>query len=130
MAKAYGIRTDLNKPKSPMPVTAPPSNQYGEAKRLREAQRQVPMGAAPAEVQVQEEPKKVRKPLPLDAPTNNPNEPITAGMDFGAGPNRMAVGLPSIFEERRAAAVEIAQIAAAFQTEDLMDMVSRFSGRY
>jgi hypothetical protein len=130
MAKAYGIRTDLNKPKSPLPVQTAPSNQYGEAKRLREAQRAVPMGAPPTDMQARKATKNVRKPVALDAPTARPSEPITAGMDFGPGPGRMAIGLPSVFEERRAAAVEIAQIASAFQTEDLMDMVSRFGGRY
>ncbi len=31
---------------------------------------------------------------PLSAPTERPNEPITAGMDFGAGPGSEALNLP------------------------------------
>jgi hypothetical protein len=113
-----------------MAVTVGPSQQYGEAEKLRRAQEAVPMGASPTDVQARQEQRAMRKPVPLDAPTSRPQEPITAGMDFGPGPNRLAVGLPSMFDERRAAAVEIMQIAAAYQTEDLMDMVERFSGRY
>jgi hypothetical protein len=31
---------------------------------------------------------------PLTAPTERPDEPITAGMDFGAGPGSEALNLP------------------------------------
>jgi len=31
---------------------------------------------------------------PLTAPTERPNEPLTAGMDFGAGPGSEALSLP------------------------------------
>jgi hypothetical protein len=31
---------------------------------------------------------------PLTAPTERPNEPLTAGMDFGAGPGSEALNLP------------------------------------
>jgi hypothetical protein len=31
---------------------------------------------------------------PLTAPTERPNEPVTAGMDFGAGPGSEALNLP------------------------------------
>lgn len=123
-------RTDLNGPKRSMPVVVGPSQQYGESEKLRRAQKAVPMGAPPTDVRAAETAKKPRKLVPLSAPTARPSEPITAGMDFGPGPNRLAVGLPSVFDERRAAVVEIAQIAAVFQTEDLLDMVARFGGRY
>ena len=34
-------------------------------------------------------------PVPLSAPTQRPNEPITAGVDFGPGPGSEALRLPN-----------------------------------
>ena len=34
--------------------------------------------------------------VPLSAPTQRPNEPITAGMDFGPGPGTEAIRIPNM----------------------------------
>ena len=34
--------------------------------------------------------------VPLNAPTQRPNEPITAGMDFGPGPGSEAIQIPNM----------------------------------
>jgi len=60
---------------------------YGEATKQAQAQQAVPTGAPPTEVQAQ----KMSGPITgLTAPTERPDEPITAGSPFGPGPNRVS----------------------------------------
>ncbi len=83
---AYAQRTDLN--------SSAMTPQYGGVKALVDAQKVVPMaqsqtGAAP----------QVQRPVPgeggsLTRPTDRPQEPITAGAPFGAGPGPTAAGIP------------------------------------
>jgi hypothetical protein len=67
-------RTDL-------PRTTAPGQPYGVAGAQQAAMAAVPMGAPPTSQAPAPPP-----PTPLGAPTERPNEPITAGMPFGAGP--------------------------------------------
>lgn len=81
MAQAYGNRTDLNNPANKVRKMAATGQTYGAATQQMRAQSAVPMAASPAE----------QVPAPgsmgsLDRMTERPSEPITAGMDFGAGP--------------------------------------------
>lgn len=67
---------------------------YGKRKEQMDAQRAVPMGRSPVETQ----PPMVR-PVPgapgsLTAPTARPDEPITAGAPFGAGPGPEMMPMP------------------------------------
>ena len=83
----YPNRTDLNNPAKKLPVKTAPGQTYGEAGAQRRAQQAVPMGApqAPQAAPQQQQ----RQPLPvtpLTAPTERPDEPITAGNPLGAGP--------------------------------------------
>jgi hypothetical protein len=59
---------------------------YGQGQALMQQQQGAPMSAGPAPVAA---------PLPLEnqlmQPTNNPMEPITAGVDFGPGPGSEAL---------------------------------------
>ena len=62
-------------------IQAATGQTYGEAGKQMAAQRAVPMGTPPTEVQ---------RPVPgtlgsLTRPTERPMEPITAGAPFGAG---------------------------------------------
>ena len=82
----YPNRTDLNNSAKKLPVTTVPGQTYGEAGAQRRAQQAVPMGAPQAP---QVAPQQQRQPLPvtpLNAPTERPDEPITAGNPLGAGP--------------------------------------------
>lgn len=38
----------------------------------------------------------------LTDPSNNPGEPLTAGLDYGPGPDSSALGLPKYSDERQA----------------------------
>jgi hypothetical protein len=83
---AYAQRTDLN--------SSAMTPQYGGTKALADAQRAVPMGQSPTGAAPQ-----VQRPMPgesgsLTRSTERPQEPITSGAPFGAGPGPTAAGIP------------------------------------
>ena len=85
--KARPNRTDM----LAQPVKTPTGGKYGAAKQLAAAQQAVPMAQqAPAgQVNMQNalaQAQAFQMPVGLAAPTERPAEPITAGMDMGAGP--------------------------------------------
>jgi hypothetical protein len=74
-------------------IQAATGQTYGEAGKQIAAQRAVPMGAPPTQV-----PAQAPRPMPgslgsLTRPTDRPDEPITAGADFGAGPSSLQAGI-------------------------------------
>lgn len=77
----FSVREDL-----------PPSTQYGERKQMQEMIQGAPTrttGAAAEQIS------KVQTPIvPLYAPTQRPNEPVTTGIRFGegAGPEVLGAG--------------------------------------
>ena len=62
--------------------------------------------------------------MPLDAPTQFPDEPVTAGSEFGAGPGPDVLGLG-----RDTLADEVRALYAAFPNEDLRALVEALDGR-
>jgi hypothetical protein len=75
------------------PIRDLPDAQYGENASFREAQQGAPLpgsstsgGAAPPPS---------RPVIGLGEPTNQPDTPVTAGADVGAGPGSEALGLPA-----------------------------------
>jgi len=67
---------------------------YGQGQEMMTQQQSAPMaGPNPTEAS---SPLGAAMPsvTPLTAPTERPNEPLTAGMDFGAGPGSEALNLP------------------------------------
>jgi hypothetical protein len=70
---------------------------YGENKELNDLQAMGPMSAAPglptAMPVAPSTP--MPQPTPLTAPTERPNEPVTAGMDFGLGQGSEALTMPN-----------------------------------
>lgn len=69
---------------------------YGQNKAVNEQRKAAPITAAPTGTTLAAETRRlVQTPLiPLDAPTQRPNEPITAGVDAGAGPGSEVLNLP------------------------------------
>ena len=87
MAQQYPNRTDLSNPAKKLAVTTVPGQTYGKAGEQRRAQQAVPMGT-PQQPQAPQQ-QQQQQPLPvtpLNAPTERPDEPITAGNPLGAGP--------------------------------------------
>jgi hypothetical protein len=83
----YPNRTDLNNPAKKLPVKTVPGQTYGEAGAQRRAQQAVPMGAPqPPQVAPQQQQRQPLPVTPLSAPSERPDEPITAGNPLGAGP--------------------------------------------
>ena len=95
------------RPSSPAPVSGPGSlsrrtdgqgarymagGEYGEGQEMMDLQTSAPMSKAPEQPRMRQ-PRSGRqvveegmRPTPLFAPTERPNEPITAGAPFGPGP--------------------------------------------
>lgn len=69
---------------------------YGQNKAVNEQRAAAPLaGSRAATSQVGEAREAIATPLiPLDAPTQRPEEPITAGVDIGAGPGSEILNLP------------------------------------
>lgn len=106
----YPNRNDLQLGQR-LPVAAPSGGAYGDRTRLEEAQRAVPLrpapstpsGAVPGGAGGPLPPP--APPLPLDAPTVAPTEPVTAGSAYGPGPGPEALG-PGMSGDLRAEDVE------------------------
>lgn len=69
-----------------------PDAQYGEAATYRDLQQAAPLaqtpGPSPADAPIEDQgPSQV--PVGLDAPSERPDEPVTAGAPSGPGPNTM-----------------------------------------
>lgn len=101
------------KPSDPAPVSNPGSGrrtdggpaqaprymaggQYGEGQALMGLQQAAPMAAVSkpkiSGAQASQATRQLPPLTPLTAPTERPNEPLTAGMPFGAGPGPEALG--------------------------------------
>jgi hypothetical protein len=104
-----------------MAVQAATGQTYGKATEQMNAQRAVPMGAPPTEVQ---------RPVPgtlgsLTRPTERPMEPITAGAPFGAGMGPVGAGIPQPTGDN--ALEELRMIFQMFPNDDLADLIDSFS---
>lgn len=85
---ALSRRTDGNPTQSAQYMAG---GAYGEGKQMLEMQRSAPMAAA-SRPNIKAAPIQdlnLAPIVPLNAPTQRPDEPLTAGMPFGAGPNRV-----------------------------------------
>jgi hypothetical protein len=93
----YSQRTDSGG----QPIRALPDPQYGEAMAYEEQQKGAPLAEAPSTPSPRIRPSEAASapsagpsapPLPLFAPSQRPDEPITAGAPVGAGPNTLSGG--------------------------------------
>lgn len=74
----FSVREDL-----------PPSKEYGERKQMQEIMQGAPTGTTGAAAEPIR--KAATQVTPLFAPTQRPDEPITAGVDFGPGVDSSAL---------------------------------------
>lgn len=93
MAEQYSNRADLRNPAAKIAATAAKGQTYGEAGKQMAAQKVVPMGAAPTDVQATQQTAAPGQVADLTAATNRPSEPISSGADFGDGPGSEIFGL-------------------------------------
>jgi hypothetical protein len=130
MAEQYGNRSDLRNPATRQVRFT--GQTYGEGAAQARAQQAVPPGSAPATVDAQAmAARQAPRPgaQPLLRPTDRPTEPITAGANFGPGPNAQQAGImprqlpvDDTMEQLRA-------LYLAFPNEDLEDMLSKYEMR-
>lgn len=109
-------------------IQAATGQTYGKATEQMNAQRAVPMGAPPTEAP------QVQRPVPgtlgsLTRPTERPMEPITAGANFGAGPNFFAAGIPLPQSPSATAIEEIRAIAQLYGSDDLLDLLDAYGNQ-
>ena len=96
---------------------------YGKRKQQEQALQAVPMAPSPTGT-----PQPVRRPTPsapgsLTAPTARPNEPITAGASFGAGPGPMGAGIPELGQDEDDALIEMRAIYRMYPSQELADII-------
>lgn len=130
--KAYSNRSDLN---TVVPIKAAPGQQYGAAKAQIDAQKAVPIArpstdavpqggsaspgaSSPASGPAGPLPGQL---VPLDAPTQRPGEPVTAGLPVGPGPGREVLG--PLAGEGEDVAMQLRAIYARFPNEDLRSLL-------
>ena len=109
-------------------IQAATGQTYGKATEQMNAQRAVPMGTPPTEAP------QIQRPVPgtlgaLTRPTERPMEPITAGANFGAGPNAIAAGIPIPQSPTARAVDEIRAIAQLYGSDDLLDLLDAYGNQ-
>ena len=112
---AYAQRTDLN--------SSAMTPQYGGVKKLADAQKAVPMGASPVAA-----PPQIQRPVPgaagpLTRPTERPLEPVTAGANFGPGPNAMAAGIIPTPPAQNDVLEQLAYLNSLYPNRDLENLI-------
>ena len=71
-----------------------PGLPYGQGQTTMSQQQSAPMAGPNPTAPASPFSEMMPSVTPLTAPTERPNEPITAGMDFGAGPGSEVLNLP------------------------------------
>ena len=122
MANAYPQRTDLA-------VSTPKSKSYGDATASRRAQQIVPMGNPDIPVPQARPTRPKQELIPLDAPTQRPAEPITAGANFGPGPNSTGAGLPPVAGGKDDLSLRLRAIASQFPSAALLGLIAELESQ-
>lgn len=93
---ALSRRTDGPQGGGGQPVRAPSGGKYGERQALEQMQQAAPLSASPGgDAGAPPTADLTEGLVGLDAPTQQPDTPVTAGADRGAGPGLEALGLPN-----------------------------------
>ena len=109
-----------------LPISTASNQQYGMRLAQQKAQQAVPMGQSPTTVPSPVQSQRRVAPgslTPLTAPTARPDEPITAGADFGPGTTAMGAGIPNEMSANDDALLELKAIYSAYPSQDLADVI-------
>ena len=115
-----------------LPISTASNQQYGQRLAQQRAQEAVPMGQSPttAPSPVSKKPRVAPGSLtPLTAPTARPGEPITAGADFGAGPNSLAIGMIPQIGSKDDLAMRVRAIVSQFPSAALLGLVAELESQ-
>lgn len=118
VGKSYANRSDLNG--GPLPVQTAPSPQYGARVASERQQQAVPLSAPPTPPPAAQPQQMVERPAPPDlfAPTMRPDEPLTAGIDGGAGPGSEAINATD-----DPVTLDLRRLYLAYPNEDLRELI-------
>jgi hypothetical protein len=105
--------TAFDKNASRQPIREMPSQEYGDRAAMTALQGSAPINATPSMI----------RPTPLSAPSERPDEPVTAGAPFGAGPGPEALPIPPAMEDE--VAQTILALASIYPDPDLARLVDR-----
>lgn len=127
-APMYPNRSDLRDRATKVARTAAKGQAYGEAGKQLAAQRAVPIAASPSDAVPAPQPS---GPMPgslgaLDRPTERPTEPITAGVDFGAGPGAMQAGVSQPIRTADPVLERLRVLARQFPNDDVLDLLDSY----
>lgn len=118
----YPNRTDLQNPAAKIAVNAAKGQPYGEASQQIAAQQAVPMGASPVSMPPQRiQPGSMGD---LTRTTERPSEPISAGADYGPGPNMRQAGVASTLPGFNDTIEELKVLYRMFPNDDLARLLS------
>jgi len=128
----YSNRSDLRNPATRRANFT--GQTYGEAAQQARAQAALPPGTAPSTVQAQQmaaqQPPAPRPDAqPFLRPTERPTEVITAGANFGPGPNAMEAGIMPRQIAVDNTMEQLRLLYEMFPNEDLADMISKYDYR-
>ena len=112
-----------------------PDAQYGEAAEFNSLQKQAPLANVPsapsggAPAGPRPNPTPLSSVIPLNAPTQRPDEPVTAGSNFGPGPGPEALGLGRGQADYSSARATLASIAQASNNPEAAALLKMLQSR-
>jgi hypothetical protein len=126
----YPNRSDLRNPATRK--VAFTGQTYGEGAAQARSQQAVSPGSAPSDVQAQQQ-AAAQRPRPgqisLTAPSARPDEPITAGAEFGPGPGPAAAGVMPRMIPVDPVLETLQTLYAMYPNDGLAEMISKFGNR-
>ena len=100
-APEYGAGVQMQQQKAGAPLASSPDVRGATNTAVRQAAQQA-VNAQPQQA-----------PTPLFAPSQRPQEPITSGVDIGAGPGSNALSIPNAAQSQYATAYDLVRTLAA-----------------
>jgi hypothetical protein len=103
---------------------------YGEATAQEASQQAVRPGTSPATLQGQAAAAQAPRPgaKTFNRPTERPNEPLTAGADFGAGPGSLEAGVTPRIIPQDDTVMRLRELYRMYPNDGLRMLVERYSG--
>jgi len=118
---AYANRTDLTT--GTQAVSAPTGLPYGQRQAMEQAQQQAPLPQQSLDQVLAAAQNHNFQPVPLNAPTNRPYEPITHGLPIGPGGGPEVLNTPT-----NSTSMQLRQLAAQTGDTTMSDLAARLEG--
>jgi hypothetical protein len=124
VAKEYSNRTDLQNPTKKVARQAAKGQAYGKAGEQMSSQRAVPVAPSPTTVAPRRPAVAPGSMGAFDRPTEAPDEPLTAGVDFGPGMGSRAAGIPPTMGLGDPVLQELLALYRSYPNDDLANLIS------